>query len=130
MVSSALAITSLVAASMPALPAARRNCRSSLLFSAANSSTALTARLRVAALWSLRNTSTGASEQSVLNMPSARAMELFSTSLLRDSASHFRLPSFMPLIICLETVTREMADCTPSVLFIFHIRRSMGSITP
>src|SRR5690606_36304689 len=110
MVSSDLEITSLVAASMPALHDASRNSRPSLLCSAANSSTALTASLSVCALWSLRNTSTGASEQSELYMPSARAIELFSTSWLRDSASHFRLPSFMPLIICLETVTSDTAD--------------------
>src|SRR5690606_35169782 len=78
--------------------------------------------------WSLRNTSTGASEQSELYMPSARAMELFSTSWLRDSASHFRLPSFMPLIICLDTVTSDTADCTPGVFSIFHISWSIGSI--
>ncbi|MNG12728.1 hypothetical protein D3C84_963610 [compost metagenome] len=50
MVSSADLITSLVAASIPALPAASRNSRPSLLFSWANSLTALTARSRVSAL--------------------------------------------------------------------------------
>ncbi|CAH0290350.1 hypothetical protein SRABI112_04182 [Pseudomonas mediterranea] len=128
MVSSDSLITSLVAASMPALPAARMNSRPSRLFSLANVCTAFTARSRVSALWSLRNTSTGAREQLLLYRPSARAMELFSTSGLRDRVSHLRLPSFMPLIICLDTVTREIADCTPSVFCIFHISSSMGAM--
>ncbi|MCY1370819.1 hypothetical protein D9M69_579270 [compost metagenome] len=50
MVSSDFLITSLVAASIPALPAARMNSRPSLLFSLANSCTACTARSRVSAL--------------------------------------------------------------------------------
>ncbi|MNL57891.1 hypothetical protein D3C87_1814860 [compost metagenome] len=50
MVSSACLMTSLVAASMPALPAARMNSRPSLLLSLANSCTACTARSRVSAL--------------------------------------------------------------------------------
>lgn len=66
MISSDCLITSLVAASIPALPAASWNCRSSLSFSAAKACTAATARSRVSALWSLRKTSSGASEQSVL----------------------------------------------------------------
>ncbi|MNN88846.1 hypothetical protein D3C81_2065810 [compost metagenome] len=55
-------------------------------------------------------------------------MELFSTSWLRDRVSHFRLPSFIPLITCLETVTMEMADCTPGVFSIFHISSSTGAM--
>ncbi|MNP74008.1 hypothetical protein D3C76_1708140 [compost metagenome] len=46
--------TMLVAASMPALPAARRNCTSSVLFAAANFSTCSTRRVSVSALWSVR----------------------------------------------------------------------------
>ncbi len=34
----------------------------------------------------------------------------------------------MPLIICLDTVTNEIADCTPSVFCIFHINWSMGAM--
>ncbi|MNJ72519.1 hypothetical protein D3C77_691770 [compost metagenome] len=98
MINSDWAITSLVAASIPALPAASRNSSPSRLFSSANSSTAATARLSVSALWSLRKIITGATEQSELYNPSAREMELFSTCWLRDRVSHFRLPSFMPLM--------------------------------
>ncbi|MCY1452902.1 hypothetical protein D9M71_698620 [compost metagenome] len=54
MISSDCLMTSLVAASIPALPAASLNSRPSLLFSWANSCTACTARSRVSALWSLR----------------------------------------------------------------------------
>ncbi|MNP56383.1 hypothetical protein D3C76_1511060 [compost metagenome] len=50
MVSSDFLITSLVAASIPALPAARMNSRFSVLCSLANSCTACTARSRVSAL--------------------------------------------------------------------------------
>ncbi len=47
---------------------------------------------------------------------------------LRDRVSHFRLPSFMPLITCLDTVTREIADCTPGVFSMVHINSSIGAI--
>ncbi len=127
MVVSDAAITSLVAASIPALPAASTNSRPSRLFSSANSLAAATTCSSVSALWSLRNTSTGASEQSLLYMPSARAMELFSTCWLRDSVSHFRLPSFMPLMPWRATDTIDTADCTPSVFCIFHISSSMAA---
>lgn len=53
-------------------------------------------------------------------------MELLSTSWLRDSVSHLRLPSFMPLMTCLDTLTSDTADCTPGVLSIFHISSSMA----
>ncbi len=54
-------------------------------------------------------------------------MELFSTSWLRDRVSHFRLPSFIPLITCLDTVTIEIADCTPSVFSSFQASSSMAA---
>ncbi len=127
MVNSADLITSLVAASIPALPAASRNCKPSLSWLSANALAAAVTRSRVSALWSLRNTSTGASEQSPLYRPSARAMELFRTSGLRERVSHLRLPSFMPLITCLDTLTREMADCTPGVFSMVHISSSIGA---
>ncbi|MNH28252.1 hypothetical protein D3C79_884080 [compost metagenome] len=66
MVSSADLITSLVAASIPALPAASRNCRPSLSWLSANALATAVTRSSVSALWSLRNTSTGANEQSPL----------------------------------------------------------------
>ena len=47
-------ITTLVAASIPALPAASLNSSVSVLYSAANSSTAAVTRDRVSALWSSR----------------------------------------------------------------------------
>ena len=47
---------------------------------------------------------------------------------LRDSVSHFRLPSFMPLMTCFDTVTREMVDCTPGVLSMVHINSSIGAM--
>ncbi|MNF14564.1 hypothetical protein D3C80_2168230 [compost metagenome] len=59
--------TMLVAASMPAVPAASRNWRSSLLFSLANLSAMATTASRVSALWSLRKAITGITEQSLLN---------------------------------------------------------------
>ncbi|MNE63088.1 hypothetical protein D3C80_1584170 [compost metagenome] len=46
--------TILVAASMPAVPAASRNWRSGVLFSLANLSAIATTASRVSALWSLR----------------------------------------------------------------------------
>src|SRR3546814_16083031 len=83
-VSSDSLITSLVAVSIPALPAARMNSRPSRLFSLAKSCTAFTARSNVSALWSLRNTSTGAREQLLLYRPSARELEWFRTTGLSD----------------------------------------------
>src|SRR5690606_18454021 len=117
---------SLVAASMPALPEASRNSRPSRLYCAAKVSTSAVTRLRVSALWSSRKISTGASEQALLYRPSARAMELLRICWLRDSASHLRLPSFRPLMTCLDTLTSDTADCTPGVLSIFHISSSMA----
>ncbi|MNR31476.1 hypothetical protein D3C85_1489880 [compost metagenome] len=63
--------TMLVAASIPAEPAASRNWRSSVLFSRANLSAMATTPSRVSALWSLRKAITGISEQSVLNSSGA-----------------------------------------------------------
>ncbi len=64
---------------------------------------------------------TGASEQAELNMPDgARLMALFRLSWLRDRVCHFRLPSLLPMITCLATVTSDTADCTPSRLFMRH----------
>ncbi|MOA46274.1 hypothetical protein D3C78_1687670 [compost metagenome] len=59
--------TILVAASIPALPAASRNWRSGSLFSAAKRSAMAATSSRVCALWSLRKAITGIIEQSVLN---------------------------------------------------------------
>ncbi|MNF89741.1 hypothetical protein D3C84_722770 [compost metagenome] len=63
--------TMLVAASIPAVPAANRNWRSSVLFSLENLSAMATTASRVSALWSLRKAITGISEQSVLNSSGA-----------------------------------------------------------
>ena len=129
MVSSELEMISLVAASIPALPAASLKVMSSVLYSAANSFTASVARVSVSALWSSRKIITGASEQAALNMPDgARLMALFRTSWLRDRPCHFRLPSLEPMITCLATVTSDTADCTPSRLLIFHCSWSMASM--
>ncbi|MDT4865856.1 hypothetical protein FQZ97_1006840 [compost metagenome] len=81
-------------------------------------------------MWSLRNTSTGASEQSVLNRLRAPPAAWLSTSWLRDRVSHLGLPSFMPLMACLTTVAREMVDCTPSVFSRRHISSSMVASAP
>src|SRR5699024_5453708 len=123
-------ITSLVAASITALPAANKNWYSSVLFFAANSSTAATAVLSVSALWSSKNTNKGASEQSELYRESALAMELLRMCWLRDKVSHFRLPSFMPLITCLDTVTMEITDCTPGVFSMRQLKSSMALMAP
>ena len=48
--------TMLVAASMPLVPAPSRNFALGVLFLAAKSSTALTTRVSVSALWSFRKT--------------------------------------------------------------------------
>ncbi|MNP50449.1 hypothetical protein D3C76_1447140 [compost metagenome] len=63
--------TLLVAASMPAVPAARRNWRSGSLWSVEKRSAMAATSASVCALWSLRKAITGISEQSVLNSSGA-----------------------------------------------------------
>ncbi|MNQ94141.1 hypothetical protein D3C85_1096440 [compost metagenome] len=59
--------TMLVAASIPALPAASMNWRSSVLCSRTKPSATFTTWSRVSALWSVRYATTGIIEQSLLN---------------------------------------------------------------
>src|SRR5690606_19309137 len=81
------------------------------------------------ALWSLRKIMTGASEQLALNMPSgARLIAAFRLSWLRDNPCHLRLPSLLPMITCLATVTSDTADCTPARLLMRHSSWSMASM--
>ncbi|MCY1308296.1 hypothetical protein D9M70_582920 [compost metagenome] len=104
----------LVAASMPALPAADMNCRVSLLFSAAKLSTVATTRLRVSALWSERNTLMVSRSQFWLKSSrGARVMMAFNRPWLRGISYQDMLPSFIPAEACLLSAASELVETTP-----------------
>ncbi|MCY1447591.1 hypothetical protein D9M71_642200 [compost metagenome] len=84
----------LVAASMPALPAAWRIWKSPVSYCLEKASTALTTRVRVCALWSARYRLMGATLQSgSTRSDDALARALFITYWSRENSAHFGLPS-------------------------------------
>src|SRR3954471_22276550 len=115
MVCHALLTTMLVAASIPALPAASRNFTSWVSLAAAKADTWSTTRVSVSALWSRRYTYNVSNEHASLYSPrGAPAVTVLSICWLGRNSYHFGLPSFKPASRRRFSNESELVLSTPS----------------